>query len=75
MADPDFDRQSPLAFSPDGDLFVTCDAHQHLNFWNLHTLRHDLAAIGLDWKIKPLEAAQVPVAESVEVERPEILVK
>jgi hypothetical protein len=68
LAAPDFDRQSPLAFSPDGAILVNVDAKKHLVFWNLARLREGMKSINLDWKLPPIEESKLAPAVAVEVE-------
>ncbi len=68
LAAPDFDHQSPLAFSPDGVMLVNVDAKKHLVFWNLALLRSGMKSVKLDWEIPTLAETQQPRIQSVLIE-------
>ncbi len=40
---------SALAFSPDSRLLVSGNVNGVLNVWNLHSIRKELAALGVTW--------------------------
>ncbi len=69
LAAPDFDRQSPLTFSPKGGLLVDVDEKSHIIFWDLAQLREDLQRLGLDWDgFDKIDDPELPLVEEVTVE-------
>jgi serine/threonine protein kinase/WD40 repeat protein len=53
LEDPNQDRASFPAFSPDStQLVVNCEGHA-LHLWDLRAVRAELAARGLDWDLPP----------------------
>jgi WD40 repeat protein len=49
MAQPGFDRQWPLAISPDGRMMATGREAGKICIWNFEEVRKELASHGLDW--------------------------
>src|SRR5262249_26228774 len=61
LEDPNEDRATGLAFSPDGARLVAIGESQALHVWDLRAIRAGLAARELDWDLPPLPP---PTAES-----------
>ena len=68
LAAPDFDSQSPLAFSPEGAVLVDVNKSHRIVMWNLARLRQELEALDLDWKLRPLPEPRITRIEEVVVE-------
>jgi tetratricopeptide (TPR) repeat protein len=58
LEDPNQDRASWLAFSPDGTQLIVTGEDQWLHVWDLRAIRAELAARGLDWGLPPYPAAE-----------------
>jgi serine/threonine protein kinase/WD40 repeat protein len=61
LEDPNQDRATGLAFSPDGARLVVVGEFDALHLWDLRAIRAELAARGLDWGLPTLPP---PEAES-----------
>jgi eukaryotic-like serine/threonine-protein kinase len=66
LASPQFERQRPLGFSPDGALLATTDPQHRIHVWNLALLRANLGGLGADMSFPPLAASSAPLVEGVE---------
>lgn len=59
LEDPNHDRASGLAFSPDGSqLVATNNDHNSIHVWDLRKIRARLARLDLDWELPPYPPAE-----------------
>lgn len=66
LEDPNEDRPSEFAFTPDGGkLVVLCGYSGTIHVWNLREIRSELARLGLDWDPvdRTSEKSAAPAAE------------
>ena len=66
LSSPDFDREIPLCFDPDGRIMITTGQAGGVFFWKLDDVRARLLQQGLDWHLPPpgLDWAGMPPYES-----------
>jgi serine/threonine protein kinase/WD40 repeat protein len=60
LEDPNQDRASWLAFSPDGTQLIATGEDRWLHVWDLRVVRAELSARGLDWGLPPFLPADDP---------------
>lgn len=63
LANPEFDAQHPVSFSPQGFLLMTTDSLGYLHLWDLRYLREFLREIDLDLEGLPPFPARSEIAE------------
>ena len=68
FSSPDFDREIPLCFDPDGRIMITTGQSGGIFFWKLDEVRAHLLQQGLDWHLpRPgLDWAEMPQYDSRE---------
>jgi len=59
LEDPNHDRASTLAFSPDGSQLVATNDHHSIHVWDLRKIRQQLATMDLDWDPPAYPAADI----------------
>jgi serine/threonine protein kinase/WD40 repeat protein len=67
LEDPNQDRASWLAFSPDSAQLVVNGEQQALHLWDLRAIRAELAARDLDWDLPPFGPVDDSDSASLEV--------
>jgi serine/threonine protein kinase/WD40 repeat protein len=68
LSAPDFDRESPLCFDPNGRLMITTGQSGGLFFWKLDAVRSRLVSMGLDWNhMRQFPELILPVVKRVVV--------
>jgi serine/threonine protein kinase/WD40 repeat protein len=60
LEDPNQDRATQIAFSPDGTQLVVNGEAQSLHVWDLRAIRQELARRDLDWALPPYPPAAEP---------------
>lgn len=50
---PDPEVLTWLCFSPDGSRLAACVQGGRIQVWDIRDIRRQLAAVGLDWKLRP----------------------
>ena len=55
VCSPDFDRETPLCFDPEGRLMITVSPSGGVFFWRLDEIRADLHRLDRDWKKEEME--------------------
>lgn len=56
VCSPDFDRETPLCFDPEGRLMITVSPSGGVFFWRLDAIREDLDRMRRDWSKDDLAA-------------------
>jgi WD40 repeat protein len=65
LTSPQFERQRPLGFNPDGSLLLTTDNRHRVHQWDLALIRVELDRLDTDVEFDPLPPSNAPLVEEV----------